>query len=167
MLRAHLFTYHLNVLRSSAFCSQVHPGDVVAALFVPETTCEPRVLRSELARAFSSWTHDVHPYLRLLTTCRPSIGWKVSEKRLSLGLRTVNGPCLHSPDMLCARALHLQTPEIFADYADDRFLLRLNGDGQSLSFRYFWGCQQSRGLSRWLDGSGLRSSTAQGHHQCS
>ena len=51
-----------------------------------------------------------------------------------LGLRTVNGPCLHSPDMLCARAVYLQSPEIFADYADDRFLLRLNGDGQRAKF---------------------------------
>ena len=157
MLRARLFTYHLNVLRSSAFCSQVHPGDVVAALFVPETTCEPRVLRSELARAFLSWTHDVHPYLRLLTTCRPSIGWKVSEKRLSLGLRTVNGPCLHSPDMLCARAVHLQSREFVAHYAEERTLLCLNGDGQLLLFRDFSGCLQSRGAGAVWDGVPLRS----------
>ena len=88
-------THHLNVLRSSPFCSQVHTGDVVAALFVPETTCEATVFSSELARAFLRWTHCVHPHLRLLTTCRPSIGWNATSKRLSLGLRTVNGPCLH------------------------------------------------------------------------
>ena len=109
LLRAHIFKHHLNVLRSSPFCSQVHPGDVAAALFAPETTYEPIVLRSELARAFLRWTHCVHPYLRLLAPFRPSIGWKVSEKRLSLGLRIANGPCLHSPDMLCARAVHLQS----------------------------------------------------------
>ena len=81
LLRAYLFTHHLNVLRPSPFCSQVHPGDIVAALFVPETSCEAIVLRSEFARASLSWTHDVHPYLRLLAPFRPSIGWKVSEER--------------------------------------------------------------------------------------
>ena len=92
----------LNVLRSSPFCSQVHPGPWrhCRRALVAETTCEPIVLRSELARAILLRTHCVHPYLRLLTTCPPSPKVKVACSPITvvfigshLSVSIVNAPC--------------------------------------------------------------------------
>ena len=46
---------------------------------------------------------------------------------------------------------------LVADDTEERMLLGLNGDRQLLSFRAFWGCQQSCGDGAVMDGAPLRA----------